>query len=525
MNTFWNKKISIKYVVLLKLLLISIFAIVLYFVIPAESVKKITGVIASKIKGKKVEIVDSPGLKKLKLAIDSIVNADEIIAGSFAFSLVTADSNIVLAEYNSGHSLVPASVQKIVTTGVALAKLGNNFHFTTTLQYDGKIDPATHTLNGNIYIRGGGDPSLGSDEFEGTKIDNLMETWIKAIRKMGIDSITGSIIGDAELFEQDPIPAGWAWEDVESWYGIGACGLNFHENTYDISITCTKNSAICKVTPAIADLNLHNQICINPSLTKNYMYVLGAPYMNERVLLGEVNSDYEEKSAIPDPADACASTLKNYLRQNGIGVRDSGSTTVRKLKLLGKYVKAERKSFHTTYSPPLASLVYYTNNVSQNFYAECILKALSVNSCGYGSTSGGVNAVINYWKEKKLDLRGFYMTDGSGVSRYNGITAKQLTDMLVVYTKDASMFNTFYNSLPVAGESGTIRKLAKETAAQGNLRAKSGFMSRVRSYTGYVRSKKGKLLAFSMMANNHSWDPIGIRNKMEKLMVLMAELE
>ena len=173
----------------------------------------------------------------------------------------------------------------------------------------------------------------------------------------------------------------------------------------------------------------------------------------------------------------------------------------------------------------MASLVYYTNNVSQNFYAECILKALSVNSCGYGSTSGGVNAVINYWKEKKLDLRGFYMTDGSGVSRYNGITAKQLTDMLVVYTKDASMFNTFYNSLPVAGESGTIRKLAKETAAQGNLRAKSGFMSRVRSYTGYVRSKKGKLLAFSMMANNHSWDPIGIRNKMEKLMVLMAELE
>ena len=220
MNTFWNKKISIKYVVLLKLLLISIFAIVLYFVIPAESVKKITGVIASKIKGKKVEIVDSPGLKKMKLAIDSIVNADEIIAGSFAFSLVTADSNIVLAEYNSGHSLVPASVQKIVTTGVALAKLGNNFHFTTTLQYDGKIDPATHTLNGNIYIRGGGDPSLGSDEFEGTKIDNLMETWIKAIRKMGIDSITGSIIGDAELFEQDPIPAGWAWEDVESWWTL-----------------------------------------------------------------------------------------------------------------------------------------------------------------------------------------------------------------------------------------------------------------------------------------------------------------
>jgi D-alanyl-D-alanine carboxypeptidase/D-alanyl-D-alanine-endopeptidase (penicillin-binding protein 4) len=524
MNSFWNKKISLKYVLLSKLTLILLFGLILFSLFNSPVAEEIKKTLAEKKQAKLKAAAQTQSMQALKAALDSIANAEEMVAGTFGFQLATVDSNKALFSYNATHSLIPASVLKIVTTGVALSELGNNFHFTTLLQYDGKIDPATHILNGNIYIHGGGDPSLGSDEFASTTISVLMENWVAAIRKQGIDSINGSIIGDAEIFEQDPIPAGWAWEDIESWYGIGTCGLNFHENTYDINVTCSKNNPLCKVTPSIPGLNLHNQMVVNPSVPKNYMYVMGAPFMDERVLLGEVNSDYEDKSAIPDPAYTCAYTLEQSLRENGIGICDS-SSTVRRLKLKGVYERKERKTFFSTYSPSLASLVYYTNNVSQNFYAESILKALSVKSSGYGSTAGGVNAVIKFWKEKNIDLRGFYMTDGSGVSRYDGVTAKQLVDFLVEYKKDPVLFPVFYASLPVAGESGTIRKLAKETSAQGNLRAKSGTMSRVRSYTGYVKDKRGRMLAFAMISNNHNWDPIAIRDRMEYIMVKMAELE
>jgi D-alanyl-D-alanine carboxypeptidase/D-alanyl-D-alanine-endopeptidase (penicillin-binding protein 4) len=227
---------------------------------------------------------------------------------------------------------------------------------------------------------------------------------------------------------------------------------------------------------------------------------------------------------VPDPALYCAYTLMKQLQKNNIIVKDSCSTVL-KLKFENKYLKKERKTFHSTYSPSLAQLVYHTNQVSQNFYAESFLRTLGIADGNFGSTASGVNAVIKFFREKNIDLRGFFMVDGSGVSRYDAISTKFLCDMLSAYSKDTSMFNAFYNSLPVAGESGTLRNIAAETNAAGNIHAKSGYMTRVRSYAGYVKTKSGKMLTFAMIMNNQEWDNIGTRTRFEKFMVLMAELE
>jgi D-alanyl-D-alanine carboxypeptidase/D-alanyl-D-alanine-endopeptidase (penicillin-binding protein 4) len=465
--------------------------------------------------------IDTSALAKLKAAVDSLASSPEMAHGGFGFCLANTDSGDIIYESNSNRTLVPASILKTITTGTALSILGPGYRFNTLLQQDGKTEGKV--LKGNIYIRGGGDPTLGSEVFGNTRIENIVSKWVEVIRNLGIDSIQGSIIGDADLFENDLIPAGWAWEDMQSDYCAPVSGLSFHENTYDLELTCSGSSVNCRVRPEVPGLKLHNQMKVNRGVDKSYAYVMGAPYMNERVLLGEANGSFQERSSVPDPAFFCAYTLYRALQKNGIAVADS-CTTTRRLKQAGKYEKKERKTIHTTSSPSLSDIVAHTNAVSQNFYAETLLKAISAYKTGYGSTSGGVSAVIDHWKTKGIDLRGFYMVDGSGVSRFNAITPGQLTNMLVYYSKDEKMFTSFFNSLPVAGY-GSTEGICANTAAQDHVHFKSGYMTRVRCFAGYVQLKSGRTLAFTMMANNYMYGVQEMRNKLEHLMVLMATLD
>lgn len=464
---------------------------------------------------------DTSALARLKAAVDSLGNSPEMAHGGFGFCLADTDSGKIIHELSSRKTLVPASILKAITTGTALSILGPGYRFNTLIQHDGGTEGKV--LKGNIYIRGGGDPTLGSEVFGSTRIENVIAKWVEVIRDLGIDSIQGSIIGDADLFEYDLIPAGWAWEDMQSDYCAPVSALSFRENTYDLELTCSGNDVNCIVRPEVPGLKLHNQMKVNKGVDKSYAYVMGAPYMDERVLLGEANGSFQERSSVPDPAFFCAYTLYRALQKNEIAVTDS-CTTTRRLKQSGKYEKKERKTIHTTSSPALADIVAHTNAVSQNFYAETLLKAISAYKTGYGSTTGGVAAVINFWKEKGIDLRGFYMVDGSGVSRFNAITPRQLTDMLVHYSKDENIFSSFFSSLPVAGY-GSTENICANTAAQDHVHYKSGYMTRVRCFAGYVKLKSGRMLAFTIMANNYMYGVQEMRNKLEHLMVLMAELD
>lgn len=476
-------------------------------------------------------LTDTSALGRLNAYVDSINTSDELFSGSWSFCLADADSGKNICAINIDRSMVPASVMKIVTTGTALAMLGPKYRFTTTLKYDGTIDAATKTLNGNIYIRGGGDPTLGSETF-GSSPNKVAEEWVKKIKALGIDSVAGFIIGDAQSCDQDPIPLGWTWEDIQSDYGTGPCGLNIRENVYDILCKGGKNGVSIRTNPQIPGLKLYNQIVHNTKIAKSYAYVQGAPFQFNRTVFGEVSDTLRERSAIPDPALFCAQLLCSNLISSGIKVRDS-ATTIRLIRFNGIKIsgkenlpagQAGKTVIVSSSSPDLEALVYHTNQISQNFYAESILRAISLSENGYGSGPSSVNIIYKFWKEKKVDLRGLCMVDGCGLSRMNNITTNQLVKMLVVFAKDKTIFPAFYKSLPVAGESGTIRKLSHGTLAEGNLHAKSGTMARVKSYTGYVKTKSGKLLCFAMIGNNTLWTEVELKYKFERLFELMAEL-
>jgi D-alanyl-D-alanine carboxypeptidase/D-alanyl-D-alanine-endopeptidase (penicillin-binding protein 4) len=521
-----SKTLSVRQIIAVILLPLAIIATTFAFMTGGQPVpigkKKV--VLKDTVTKKETVQLDTSALGRLTAYVDSINNAPELFGGSWSFYLADVDSGKSICKVNIDHGLSPASVMKVVTTGTALSLLGPGFRFSTLLQYDGTIDAATKTLNGNIYIHGGGDPALGAETF-GSSIGNVTNGWALAIKRLGIDSIAGCIIGDAESFDRNPVPEGWTWGDMGSDYGTGPCGLNIRENVYDMLITASGGGTSIKTVPFIPGLKLYNQIVSNPSVGKSYAYVVGAPFQFERTAMGEVSSYLEERSAIPDPALLCAQTLKSSLKEYGIVIRDS-ATTLRLMRMnrLKTDAKEGRKVITSNSSPSLADLVYHTNQVSQNFYAESILRAIAWKINGYGSTTGAVSIVYNFWKTHGLDLRGICMVDGCGLSRMNTITTHQLVEILRLYAKDSAMFPAFYKSLPVAGESGTIRKLADGTDADGNLHAKSGTMQRIKSYAGYVKTRSGKMLCFAMIGNNTLWSETELRDKFERLFVLMAEL-
>jgi len=520
---FLNKTLKVKQVLALIALSLGTLGTIIVFSTGGQPISILT----KNTKDSTLTVSDTStlALKILKQYVDSLSNSKELIGGSWSFYLTDADGSKTICAVDIDRGLVPASVMKIITTGTALSILGPGYRFSTSLRYDGTIDATTKTLNGNIYIHGGGDPTLGAETF-GSSIDKVEEAWIKAIKEIGIDSVNGSIIGDAQSLDQDPVPMGWTWEDMQSDYGTGTCGLNIHENIYNITLTSSKGMVSLKTTPQIPGMKLHNQVLNNPKIAKSYAYVQGAPFQFERTVFGEVSGELEERGAIPDPTLFCAQSLQTALSRSGIHVKDSVATTIRLMRLnnIKTEAKETKKVICNSLSPSLEDLVFHTNQISQNFYAESILRAISLNENGYGSGPGSVNIIYKYWKDQNVDLRGLCMVDGCGLSRMNTITTHQLVDMLTVFSKNTAMFPAFYRSLPVAGESGTIRKLAHGTLAENNLHAKSGTMARVKSYAGYVKTKSGKLLCFAMIGNNTGWNEVELKFKFERLFELMAEL-
>ena len=465
---------------------------------------------------------------KLNTEIEKLKIDEALKHSVWSICVMPVKKDSILAEYNSNISLVPASTLKIVTTGAALSMFGNSFKFETKLQYDGVFDTLTGVITGNLYITGGGDPTLESEYFK-TKKDSLSTTdkWADLLKKKGVKKIDGAIIGDASIFDDNMIPAQWIWADIGNYFGAGASGLTYHDNKYTLYIKSGakgSDAVITKTKPSIDGLQMINNLTSNGGDDNAFIY--GAPYSYYRELQGTVpayQNNYEVDGSIPDPALFCAQSLEQSLKK--IGVNSSKkTTTVRVLKEMNKYVISTKQTLYTNYSPPLSEIIYWTNLKSINLYAEHLLKYIAYKKNGIGKENEGTEIITAFWKNKGVDVSGFFMNDGCGLSRSNIITTKTETQILRQMAKEKN-FKAFYNSLPVAGKSGSLDNMCEGTCAKDNLCAKSGYITRARGYAGYVKNKKGEMLCFSLLANNYECTPPEMKKKLEKLLVAIAEME
>lgn len=397
------------------------------------------------------------------------VAADHAIVSFYA---VDCSTGKVLLEQNSHYSLIPSSCMKIPTTAAALELLGADCRFQTHLEYDGRLDQEK-TLHGNLYIRGGGDPCLGSDRTSGSW-EKQIALWADAIEELGIKKIEGNLIGDGTKWEKALAVPSWSWEDLGNYYGAGACALTFHENGYTLFFQPGKSvgdpTKIVRTDPPLLPIDFVNEVKTGPIGSGDRACIYGSEFARAQYVRGTVPAQVEEfsiKGAIPDPPLYCAQVLAHALQKRGIVIEGN------------EIPQKERTQFHTTHSPAASEIVYHANQKSVNLYAEHLLKAVGEKVYGFGSTDSGIKAIADFWSRQNLDLEGFHMVDGSGLSRKNLVTAKQLVEMLTEIKKK-SYFPIFLNSLP----------------HKGCARAKSGSMSLVRSYAGYAGD-----IAFAIIIN------------------------
>lgn len=386
---------------------------------------------------------------------------DHASSGAYAVNSKTGE---VVMDESSDKSLIPASCIKAITTAAALQILGPDMRFQTDLEYDGTIDSAG-TLHGNLYIRGGGDPCLGSDRIEGVlSWDKQIVLWADAVQKLGIKQIEGEVIGDSSRWEKAMAVQNWMWGDLGNYYGAGASALTFHENLYTLTFKPGKEgekTEILRLDPPVAGLKVENEVTTGAVGSGDQACIYGSEYSMVQYVRGTVPAGVEEfsiKGAIPDPANFCCHLLLKALETKGITIlqkkMDSGKRTV----------------FHTTYSPTVKEIVYWTNQKSINLYAEHLLKKMGEVVFHEGSTRAGIKAVTDFWRSQQVNLDGFNMDDGSGLSRKNLVTAKQFVAILSQVQK-TDVFPIFLQSLPEVAD---------------HVKAKDGGMSLVRCYVGYA---------------------------------------
>lgn len=465
-------------------------------------------------------------VKEVRAAIQKLIKDEDLKNASVSFYAYDLDSNKIISGISSSRSLVPASTMKLVTTATALEMMGSGKRFSTTIKYSGEID-TNCVLHGNIYIVGGGDPALGSHRYK-RHYGDFLDKWATAILNLGIDSINGQVIGDASIFSEQMIPPTWIWGDLGNYYGAGPCGVSIYENRCTLTLQSGKkgdSTYISCVKPYVPNLAFDNYVK-GMITSKDQSYIYGAPYQEGRIIKGGIPVNQDEffvDGSIPDPTYLAAFELDMKLREIGVKLANP-STTLRKLKAKDiEFKKEKRHTVITTRSPSLASLISATNMHSINLYAEHLMNQIGVYKYRHGDTGSGTVATYQFWKEKGLDVEGLYVNDGSGLSRFNAITAKQLVGILQLMFESKN-YKIFLKSLPVAGKSGTLTNVGRGTAAVGRVMAKSGTMTRVKSYAGYVKTKSKKNVAFAIIANNYNCSAREMRKKMEKVMIKLAEI-
>lgn len=417
--------------------------------------------------------------EKLKTAT-SMLQKDTALEHAM-LSLYVADSKTgeKIFSLNGETGLAPASTQKVFTAIASFDLLGEDFNYKTELAYTGSISNAA--LNGDIIIKGYGDPTLGSWRFENTKPETISQQILAALQNEGIKKINGDIIFDNSSFDYQPLPGGWIWDDIGNYYGAGTWAINWRENQYDMLLKPGKDfgdtTTLTETRPELADASFKNYITTAGQNDGDNGYIYLPPYSVDGFTQGSIPAKgdvFTISGSIPDPAAQMKFELMNFLSQNNIEVSGKSSN------------QNQKKFFYTYTSPSLDSMIYWFLQKSINLYGEAFLKTIALNKNGLGSTNVGVDILKSFWQQKGIENSALNISDGSGLSPQNRVTTHALAAALL-YAKKQNWFPAFYNALPT----------------YNNIKMKSGSIGGVKSFAGYI-SSAGKEYCFSIIVNNYS---------------------
>jgi D-alanyl-D-alanine carboxypeptidase/D-alanyl-D-alanine-endopeptidase (penicillin-binding protein 4) len=442
---------------------------------------------------------------KIQAYLKSMDSSEAFKQASWGFCLLSGKDGKTLAKFQADKSLIPASIEKVLTTSTAFALLGDTFRFKTSIFADGDIS-TEGILNGNIVIKGGGNPVLGSQKGSNQSMEAIITEFAQKIKSAGIKEIKGSLLADVSYFEYEPVPAFWTWYDIGNYYAPHINALNIGENRYELWFKTGKkegdSTTFIRTIPFIKGLKLtnHTTTAIGGG---DQTYIPGPPRAMEKHIYGKLpaGENFKVKGAIPQPEMFFLNLLKEELIKQGIKLSvDSSQLTVISKSIT---VNRELTTIYTHYSAPLSEICQYANHASNNLVAECLVRTLGAEKGKNGSTDAGMEVIQAFVKARMENTAGLKLVDGSGLSKYNLATPSQFANYLFLISKE-KWYNKFLATLPKSGVGGTLEKFCDGTKAEGKVIAKSGSMERIKCFAGYVKDKNGTLNPFTVMVNNQS---------------------
>jgi D-alanyl-D-alanine carboxypeptidase/D-alanyl-D-alanine-endopeptidase (penicillin-binding protein 4) len=418
-----------------------------------------------------------------------------------SLTILDARTGKLIFSLNKDVGLAPASCQKTITAASAFFLLGQDFKYHTRLLYTGNINEGV--LNGDLIIRGSGDPMLGSWRYGSTKMAVVLQEWIRAARQAGIRKINGRILGDASLFDTQMPPDGWIWQDMGNYYGAGTSALTWHENQYDMHLLPGNQvGAPVKITgidPPVSSLRFINELTTGKPGSGDRTYIYAAPYTHLAYIRGtapEDNKHFSVSGAVPDPALFCAHALENALKEAGVPVLKPAST-FRQLSMEGEKINSAAKMIDDHLSPSLDSIIHWFLHRSINLYGEQLVKTIALHEGETVCTDTGVAIEKRFWDKKGIDPAALNIIDGSGLSPGNRLTSYAMARVLYA-VRQQSWYNTYHDCLPVIHR----------------IRMKSGHINDVCSYAGYLSTGTGRPLIFSFIVNNYHGSTSQVQQKM-----------
>ena len=421
------------------------------------------------------------------IKINSIMNDPVLRNANWGFVIYDPKTKKVVSSYNENASLVPASTTKLLTTETAMSLLGEKFRWNTQLEHSGNID-ADGVLQGNLYIVGSGDPSLGTNKAGASSYSSIIADFIAAVSQKGIKKVNGDIIIQTAVFKMNKmqsLPANIVWLENGSYYlPVGS--------TYEINPQNEK--LIAKKANPFAE-------------NKNFYYI--SPYINQMVYSDKFNGS-GLTTKLPDAPAYLANNLRTTMIKRGFTV--TGNVVSRTIDL-----NPEKRELITNYqSPTLSEIVYYTNQHSDNALAEATLRMVGFQKNGDQTLESGRKVVVDHLTEISFDTNGLNYIDGSGLSRNNLVTpisqVKFLTNLM-----NEKYYKTYFDSLPIGGQTGTLKKMFMGSG-NGQVFAKTGTLNKVKTLAGYMKTNSGKTLVFSLLINNYAGSVDQVKSRMEQLL-------
>ena len=433
-------------------------------------------------------------------------------AGTWGVMVVSLTGKDTLFGTNADRLLLPASTMKLYTAALALEHFGPNGRFETQLSRTGTLR-TDGTLDGDLVLRGAGDPTLGGPAPRNDGPSPIARL-ARSVADAGITQVNGALVGDATGFADGKVPDGWRRRYLHASYAARVSALSFNENQIMVLVHPEAGKAAVHFRPAVSGIDVVNTVRVVAGSRGARIQVLQDSAIGRiRITgwIGAMSRERDYKLVVENPELFALGALRSALIAEGIKV--NGPMRVG--------ASNEAATLVTTLaSPPMTELVAEMNGESNNHFAELLFRNVG-RMYGDGGTAEASNSLLRDFLQAKaqVEREAVFAADGSGLSTLDRVTPRSMVHLLD-YAKQASWGTVLENSLPVAGKTETLARRMRRTIAAGNLRAKTGTTNDVTSLGGYVTAANGEELAFALIYNGRSrWIA---RDAIDKIGVTLA---